>query len=150
MDLILWRHADAECGGRDKERRLTAKGRKQARRIAAWLRKKLPSEVTVLTSPARRAVETASALTDDFRTNPQLDPDASASEVLTAAGWPDGAGAVVVVSHQPTLGRAAALILTGAESDWKFKKSAIWWFEQDEDEEDASVALRAVVSPASL
>ena len=58
--------------------------------------------------------------------------------------------AVVVVSHQPTLGRAAALILTGAESDWKFKKSAIWWFEQHEDEEDATVALRAVVSPASL
>src|SRR2546427_12560593 len=131
MDLLLWRHADAERGGRDKERRLTAKGRKQARRIAAWLRKKLPSEGTVLTSPARRAVETASALTDDFKTNPQLDTDASASAVLIAAGCADGAGAGIVVGHQPTLGRAAALILPGPESDWEVKKRAIWGVERD-------------------
>src|SRR2546427_8216773 len=137
LDLLLWRHADAERGGRDKERRLTAKGRKQARRIAAWLRKKLPSEVTVLTSPARRAVETASALTDDFKTNPQLDTDASASEVLIAAGWADGAGAGGVVGPQPTLRRAAALILPGTESGWKVHKSGIWGFGGDEEAEEA-------------
>src|SRR5207245_5693571 len=124
MNLILWRHADAERGGRDKERRLTAKGRKQARRIAAWLRKKLPSEVTVLTSPARRAVETASALTDGFKTNPQLNTDASASEVLIAAGWPGGAGAVIVVGHQPALRRAAALLPTRTETAGKIQKGA--------------------------
>jgi len=114
------------------------------------LRERLPRDATVLTSPARRAVETAEALTDRFRTISVLGTGSSAGQFLAAAGWPGGAGAVVAVGHQPTLGRAAALILTGAESDWKFKKSAIWWFEQDEDEEDASVALRAVVSPASL
>ena len=32
MDLILWRHADAEPGEPDDQRRLTAKGKKQARR----------------------------------------------------------------------------------------------------------------------
>ena len=57
---------------------------------------------------------------------------------------------VVAVGHQSTPGRAAALILTGAEADWKFKKGAIWWFEQGEDEEGANAALRAVVFPASL
>ena len=150
MDLILWRHADAERGGRDEERRLTVKGRKQAKRVAAWLRERLPRDATVLTSPARRAVETAEALTDRFRTISLLGTGSSASQFLAAAGWPDGAGAVVAVGHQPTLGRAAALILTGAEADWKFKKGAIWWFEQGEDEEGKNAALRAVVSPASL
>jgi phosphohistidine phosphatase len=150
MDLILWRHADAERGGRDEERRLTTKGRKQAKRVAAWLRERLPQDATVLTSPVRRAVETAEALTDRFRTLSLLDAGSSARQFLAAAGWPRSAGVVVAVGHQPTLGRAAALILTGAEADWRFKKGAIWWFEQGEDEEGASVALRAVVSPASL
>ena len=150
MNLILWRHADAERVGREKERGLTAQDRNQAKRVAAWLRKRLPRDATVLTSPAHRAVETAEALTDRFRTISALGTGSSAGQFLAAAGWPDGAGVVVAVGHQPTLGRAAALILTGAEADGKFKKGAIWWFEQGEDEEGANAALRAVVSPASL
>ena len=150
MNLILWRHADAEEGVPDRERRLSAKGRKQARRAAAWLRKRLPRDVTVLSSPARRATETAAALTDRYRAVAQLDTNACASEVLTAAGWPDGKGAVVVVGHQPTLGRAAALALTGAEADWRFRKGAIWWLEREADSEDGEVVLRAVISPDFL
>ena len=41
MELILWRHAEAtEASTRqtDLERRLTARGEKQARQIAGWLR----------------------------------------------------------------------------------------------------------------
>ena len=34
MDLILWRHAEAEPGEPDLERALTPKGVKQARRMA--------------------------------------------------------------------------------------------------------------------
>jgi phosphohistidine phosphatase len=150
MELILWRHADAEQGSDDKERKLSAKGKKQAKRTAAWLRSRLPENAIVLTSPARRAMQTAEALTRRFRIVPRLGTDASASEILAASAWPVGAGAVVVVGHQPTLGRVAALVLTGAEADWKIRKGAIWWFEHDADEEDGSVALRAVVSPDSL
>jgi len=152
MELILWRHADAEQGSDDKERKLSAKGKKQAKRTAAWLRSRLPENAIVLTSPARRAMQTAEALTRRFRIVPQLSTGASSVEILAAAAWPDGtdARAVVVVGHQPTLGRVAALVLTGTEADWKIKKGAIWWFEHDADEEDGSVALRAVVSPDSL
>ena len=62
MELILWRHADAEEGERDLERKLTSKGRKQAARVAQWLQHRLPSKFTVICSPARRARETADAL----------------------------------------------------------------------------------------
>jgi len=147
VDLILWRHADAEPGVPDKERRLTAKGRKQAKRVAAWLRKRLPKDAIVLVSPARRAIETAEALTDRYRTVPQLHTGTRASDILDAAGWPDARGAVVVVGHQPTLGRAAALALAGKEADWKIKKGAAWWLGHGKDEEDTEVALRAVMPP---
>ena len=59
MDLILWRHAQAEDGGPDLDRTLTRKGRKEAARMGEWLRVRLPSQFQVLSSPARRARETA-------------------------------------------------------------------------------------------
>src|SRR5438093_13528622 len=118
MDLILWRHADAEPGERDLERKLTSKGKKQAKRVAEWLRRRLPSGVLVLVSPARRAQQTAEALTESFKTEPALGPGARAQQVLAAAGWPGAKGTVVVVGHQPAFGRAAALALAGAPADW--------------------------------
>jgi phosphohistidine phosphatase len=129
------------------ERRLSATGRKQAKRAAAWLRRRLPRDAIVLSSPARRATETAEAMTDHYRVLPQLGTQASAGEVLAAAGWPHGKGTVVIVGHQPTLGRAAAMALTGFESDWRFGKGAIWWLERDGAAGGGGVALRAVVSP---
>ena len=37
MDLLLWRHAEAEDGSPDARRRLTARGENQARQVAEWL-----------------------------------------------------------------------------------------------------------------
>lgn len=147
MDLILWRHADAESGVPDDERKLTAKGEKQAERMAAWLKEKLPKDVVVLASPARRACDTAQALTKKFDAIKELDTSANAQAVLKAAGWPRGERTVVVVGHQPTLGQAAALALTGKPGDWSVKKGAIWWIESRARGE---VAVRAVVSPELL
>jgi phosphohistidine phosphatase len=144
MELILWRHADAEAGDPDLERELTEKGRKQAKRVAAWLRERLPRDARVLVSPARRAQQTAQALAVSFETEAALAPGAPAKRVLAAAGWPDASGTVVVVGHQPALGRSAALVLAGAPSEWSIKKGGAWWLERRDDGE---VVLRAVVSP---
>ncbi len=43
MEIILWRHAQAEVGEPDEHRQLTPQGRKQAVRIGAWLDRLLPS-----------------------------------------------------------------------------------------------------------
>ena len=67
MDLILWRHAEAEPGEPDHGRRLTSKGRKQAERMAAWLEHRLPETTRILVSPAERTQETALALGRRFR-----------------------------------------------------------------------------------
>ena len=58
MDLILWRHAEAEPGVPDLERALTVKGQKQARRMGEWLASQLSENCRILVSPALRTLRT--------------------------------------------------------------------------------------------
>jgi phosphohistidine phosphatase len=144
MELILWRHADAELGKPDGERRLTDKGHKQAARMAKWLAARLPDEYVVLASPAVRAQQTALALASDFKSVPDLGTAATAQDVLRACGWPHG-GTVIAVGHQPTIGEVAALLLTGAPAPWSVKKGAIVWLSLAGAE--ARARLRVWISP---
>lgn len=128
MDLILWRHADAEDGSPDSARKLTERGQKQAARVAAWLEPRLPKRCRILVGSAVRAQQTAQALGLPFSTSTAVGTDARAADVIAAANWPAHEGAVLVVGHQPTLGRVAARVLSGAESDWSIRKGSLWWF----------------------
>lgn len=150
MDLILWRHAEAEPGEPDLGRELTGKGRKQAARVAAWLDRHLPDNTRVLVSPAQRCVETAEALERKHRIVRDLGPGASVAELLDACSWPDGRESVLAIGHQPTLGRAAALLLTGAERDWALKKGAVWWLSNRVRGVTTQTVLRAAVAPDLL
>ena len=147
MDLILWRHADAAPGARDLERKLTARGRKQAEHVGAWLVARLPGRYTVLASPARRARETADALGARYKIVERLAPGAAPKGILEVCGWPSHKGAVVVVGHQPDLGRVAALLLAGAEADWSVKKGGLWWLSNRERGGETQVVARAVIAP---
>ena len=147
MQLILWRHADAEDRVPDEARALTSKGEKQARHMAGWLKERLPKDARVLVSPAKRAQQTASALTRRYETLNDVGTSASPQSVLEAAGWPEGDGTIVVVGHQPTLGQAAALALTGKPAQWGLKKGALWWIES---RGRGDIITRAVVAPDML
>lgn len=150
MDLILWRHAEAEDGVPDLQRELTAKGRKQAQRVAEWLQQRLPDGYVLVASPAARAQQTAAALGRNFRTEPALAPGATVEKLLRAAQWPDYKGLVILVGHQPGLGRLAAHLLTGSAQDWSVKKGALWWLSNRVRDEEDQVVVRAVVSPDLL
>ena len=143
MDLILWRHADAEDGYHDEQRMLTPKGRKQAERMAGWLGRHLPAHPVVLASPALRTQQTAAALGRKFITRDEIGLSATPDSVLRAAGWPERDDAVVVVGHQPTLGMVAARLLVGVDAQWSVRKGSIWWFARDE----GRTVLRAVLGP---
>jgi phosphohistidine phosphatase len=143
MDLILWRHAEAEDGSPDSARKLTKDGRDQARRIADWLKPRLPKRCEILVSPATRAQETASALGRRFTTAAAVGTDAVAAEIIAAVGWPTSSKSVLVVGHQPTLARVAATLLSGAEADWHFAKGSVWWLRHV----DGEIKLFAVVHP---
>ena len=139
MDLILWRHADAEDGADDLARRLTPKGEKQAAAMAKWLRAHLPRDYSVVASPAVRAQQTAQALGSKVVTDITLAPGASVADITGAAER--HGGLVILVGHQPDLGRAAAK-LAGASGEWQVEKGAILWFE--------GRRIRAALSPDLL
>lgn len=148
MDLLLWRHAEAVDGLPDSTRELTERGVRQARKVADWLDSRRPKKLRVLVSPTTRTRQTASAFTDDFEIVPALGPGHDISGILAACGWPGG-GSVLVVGHQPELGRLAALLLSGQEADWTIKKGALWWFSNRVRDDETQTVLRAVI-PADL
>ena len=145
MELILWRHADAEDGAPDLERRLTKKGRKQAQRVAGWLRARLPEDFELVSSPAARARETAEALGAKIRIEDALAPGASPASFVSVSGWPRGNRTVVIVGHQPDLGRALAHLVAGRQAEWRLQKGALWWLESGEP-----ALVKAAVSPDLL
>lgn len=151
MELILWRHAEAEPGEPDLGRKLTGKGEKQARRMAEWLHAHLPASARVIASPAMRAQQTASALVQlthrKFKTVEAVGPGASAEEVLAAVEWPKGKHPVVLIGHQPTLGWVVSRLLAGVEQDWSIKKGAVWWLQSRSRGSGDQVVVRAVVNP---
>ena len=147
MDLILWRHTEAEDAVPDLARELTGRGRKQASRMADWLNPRLPPDIRILVSPATRALQTAQALGREYEQVRALAPGASADDVLAAAGWPDAAYPVLIVGHQPTLGQVAMQLLAGQAGDLAVKKGSIWWFQGRGRAGQMEVVLRAVATP---
>ena len=147
MELILWRHAEAEDTSPDMARILTKKGRNQASRLADWLNPRLPQPVRILMSPALRTMQTAQALGRSCEEVAALAPGASVEDILAATGWPDADGCVVAVGHQPDLGQVAVRLLTGQGGDIAFRKGGIWWFQSRMRQGEVEVILKAVVSP---
>jgi phosphohistidine phosphatase len=148
MDLLLWRHAEAEDGVPDLKRKLTARGEKQARQMAEWIKKHAPKNLRIIASPAVRCQQTAEALGLPFETDKRLGTDGNAANLLAAVDWPAGgtASAVLVVGHQPTLGQTAALLLSGREGNWTVKKAAVWYLSIRTRHSESETVVRAVVS----
>lgn len=151
LDLLLWRHAEAEDGIPDLKRKLTKRGEKQAQQMAEWLRQNAPKNLRILVSPAIRCQQTAQALGLPFETDKRLGTDSDVCHLLAAIGWPDGGEkgvghkAVLVVGHQPTLGQTAALLLSGIEANWTIKKGALWWFTNRTRQGESQTVLKAVI-----
>ena len=149
MDLLLWRHAEAEDGEDDMRRRLTERGHKQARVMAKWIGEHRPKDLRIIVSPAVRTQQTAEALKLPFETLRKIGPEACVSELIAASGWPAAAGSVLIIGHQPSLGRLASLLLAGHESEWTVKKGALWWLSNRVRREETQTVLRAVI-PAEI
>ncbi|MEN9903597.1 MAG: hypothetical protein RLZZ555_162 [Pseudomonadota bacterium] len=156
-DLILWRHAEAEdlidnedAGGNDLSRRLTAKGEKQAARMAAWLQQRLPEDTRVWSSPAVRTEQTVLALGRKYRISEQLQPGAGPDDLLQLLNWPQLRHPALVVGHQPTLGRVVSRLLGLSEGECSFRKGAVWWLRQRERNGVLQTVLVTVQAPELL
>jgi phosphohistidine phosphatase len=160
MDLILWRHAEAQdhpdlLAGRqgdaqDLARRLTSRGEKHAARVAAWLDRQLPSGARILCSPAQRTEQTVHTLGRKYRLSEELAPGADPLALLALAQWPSAKVPVLVVGHQPTLGQVVARLLGLTEAQCAVKKGAVWWLHQRERGGSPQTVLLTVQTPELL
>ncbi len=150
MDLIIWRHAEAEeetPGIGDLQRALTPRGEKQAARIAAWLDQRLPESARILCSPALRCEQTVLPLGRKYKLRDELAPGATVAGVLAAAQWPWARQTMLIVGHQPVLGETIAQLLQFKHESCPLRKGGIWWLRSREREGHNQVTLIAVHSP---
>lgn len=155
MDLILWRHAEAEVaaeGCDDLSRELTHKGERQAARMATWLDRHLPEGARVLVSPARRTEQTAQALGRKYKLRDELVPDSSLDDVFGLLKWhpetgPQGKGPVLLVGHQPYLGQIVARLLGINDAASSIRKGSVWWLRTRMREGQLQTVLMTVASP---
>ena len=82
-----------------------------------------------------------------YRIVDRLAPGAAPGDILAAARWPARKGVVVVVGHQPDLGRLVALLVSGAEAAWPVKKGGLWWLSNRARGGKPEVLVRAVMTP---
>jgi phosphohistidine phosphatase len=169
MDLILWRHADAEDGpdfspptsglslagpsnvvDADLHRCLSARGHKQSSRMAKWVDRTLTNSARVLVSPAMRCEQTVVALGRKYKTCPELAPWASVDDLLGLVHWPSAKLPVLVVGHQPTLGLVVTRLLGVDGDELSFRKGAIWWLRSRERDGQIQTVVVTVQSPEFL
>lgn len=153
MDLIFWRHAEAEDwtdGCDDMQRALTSRGEKQAKRMANWLDRQLPEGTRVISSPARRCEQTVLALERRYKLRDELAPDTTSQALLAAAGWPNGKSVVLVVGHQPSLGQAISQLLGWQHESCPVRKGSVWWIRTRERDGDVQTVVVTVQTPELL
>jgi phosphohistidine phosphatase len=133
MELLLWRHAEALDGSPDRARKLSPQGKKQAEKMADWLRGHGPENLRLLVSPAVRTRQTAEFFQEEMEICEALSIDAKRADILSIIKNQDAQTPLLLVGHQPLLGRIAAqLMKDGTKEDdtealEHFKKGALWW-----------------------
>jgi phosphohistidine phosphatase len=122
MKLLLLRHAEAVAGAdMDSERELTPRGQLQAAAMALRVASTLPDAI-VVSSPWRRARQTADHIAQLVGTEPvrlsELTPDVTPLQAAAALeSHLDCGNSLVLVTHQPLCGRLISWLTEGrAES----------------------------------
>jgi phosphohistidine phosphatase len=113
--IYLLRHGDAEDGdGDDAARRLTPKGKRQARAAGRALARRGIEIDACLTSPKLRAAETARLACEPLGVEPEAAGDLRGG-AFDAFGLAAGRGGVLLVGHEPDFSDEVAR-LTGARA----------------------------------
>lgn len=120
---LVIRHGLAESdapGGGDAERPLSAEGELEMEQIGVALAVLQPAPMAVLSSPYRRALQTAERVAAAFggvavERLDALAPGAAPGAVLDAvrAHCPGDRGGIALVGHEPDLGRFVSYALAG-------------------------------------
>ncbi len=160
MKLYLVRHATAEDGNPgldDKDRALTDAGRAKMTRATEGLRKLKVRPALILTSPLKRAHETAEILAGGLEgvrieVIPELAPGVDSPKIVEALRTFARHKSVALVGHQPGLGNLASFLLTGSERrcELDFKKGGVACLEADFADNQARCVLEWFSTPKLL
>lgn len=134
--IYLVRHgiaADPTAGMSDADRALTEEGVRKTERVAIGLQKMEVNPDVILSSPLRRAEETARLIADALvpasgvELYPALAGGFAAEEIVKGLRTHRRATQIMLVGHQPDLGSLASYLLTGTESlvPLPFKKAGV-------------------------
>src|SRR3954465_10229610 len=122
MEVYLIRHAEAADKADDPERNLTEKGRRDAAALAAALRSLMIRVHANWHSGKPRAQQTAEAVAVALEAagqGPVQHPGLKPMDPVkpTARALEDCHENIMIVGHEPFLGRLAAKLVTGRASD---------------------------------
>lgn len=161
MNIYLIRHADAlpidmNNITSDEERPLSEEGLAQVARLAGALKRLDVPIDAVLTSPLKRAVQAARGLAEhlnlshvEVRECPELAPGGSSKRVAKLLRK-TGAQHVLVVGHEPDLGRHAAHLIGGKRARIEFAKGGMALILSEDPPRRGTGTLLWMLTPAWL
>jgi phosphohistidine phosphatase len=132
MELYLLRHGEAELRSpskKDEDRALTAKGKRDVERVANRARKGKIKPDVILTSPLRRAKETAEIAAEvlglkKILETKSLSPEASPQVLWKELATLEHAEEVILTGHEPNMSHLAQYLLA-TKVPLDFKKGAM-------------------------
>ena len=163
MELYLLRHGLAVEPGtagfeEDAVRPLTGKGRRQLRKIAGAIKKLEPEFDLILSSPLQRAKQTAEIVADKLKLKKRLKfsnalAPAGAATILVRQLTREKPAPkkVLLVGHEPDLGRLLSLLASGGHDlQVDFKKAGLCKLEIEKLHAGKCAALAWLLTPKQL
>lgn len=157
MQIYLLRHGiaeDAKAGHPDSDRALTGEGRDKLRRVLKRARAAGAAPSLILTSPYKRAVETAeiAAETLDYKgkiaRTRALVPDASPHDTWNEIRSHKDEAALLLASHELLMSSLAALLLDSPSLAIDMKKAALLRIDFDRAGGQPRGVLKWMLTPA--
>jgi phosphohistidine phosphatase len=154
MELYILRHGEAqprESGITDGDRALVKKGKSEVRDVVKAARRAKVDPEMILTSPLRRARETAEVASSVFKGCPiketdALLPDASPDVTWKAACSNAKATRVLLTGHEPHLSHFISFLL-GSEITVDLKKGALVRIDTTKRSGNPNGVLKWMITP---
>ena len=134
MELYFLRHGIAEdhsASGRDQDRRLTEEGREKLRRVLKRAATAGVEPSLILSSPYKRAVETAEIAASELHYKGDilrvgsLTPDSSPPSVWSEIREHRDQPSILLAGHEPLFSSTVAWLLGSTREMVEFKKAAL-------------------------
>ncbi|THJ14455.1 MAG: phosphohistidine phosphatase SixA [Nitrospira sp. CG24C] len=161
MDCMLLRHGIAverdEWERSDTDRPLTERGAKRVAQVAVGLNRLDVKPTHVFSSPLIRAIETAKIVHRSLRVRSAVQivdallPDAPPNQLLSVLQDLPPASCVLCIGHEPHLGLAASVMLSGrATASFPMKKAGACLIELSLPVKSGRGVLRWWLTPRQL